>query len=101
VPRDAGRLEAARAEQMHVGVRLCDPGSPAGVQLDRVGVIWGNRKALGELHEGLCFSSTWVKDVKVVDLESRVRNDWSPQVFENTGNCFGRGGVETVPALRG
>ena len=35
VPRDAGRLEAARAEQPHVGVSLRDPGSPAGVQLDR------------------------------------------------------------------
>jgi hypothetical protein len=69
VSRDARRLEAARAEQPHIGIRLRDSDSPARIQLDREDMTIRNTKAVGELHEGLSFSSTWVQNVHILGPE--------------------------------
>ncbi len=97
VPRDAGSLEAARSEEPNVGVSLCDPGSPAGVQLNRENVVLRNTKALGELHEGLGFSGTWVEDVYILGLGLLIRR-WvrDLQVPEDTDDRRWRCRVEAL-----
>ena len=56
-----------------------------------------NAKALGELHEGLGFSSTWVEDIDILALEllirGRIRN---LQVPENAGNSLGLGRIKSL-----
>jgi hypothetical protein len=85
VSRDPGRLEAARTEQSNIGVRLCDPGGPAGIQLDRENVTIRNSKALTKLYEGLSFASAWVEDVYVIDLESGIGDIRYLEVLQDAG----------------
>jgi hypothetical protein len=46
-------------------------------------------KALGDLHEGLGFTSTRGEDVEAIDLESRVGDHRPSQILEDADDCFG------------
>jgi hypothetical protein len=54
--------------ELDVGIGLGDGIDAWDVQFERASANTRNRKALGELREGLSFSSTGVEDSQVVDL---------------------------------
>ena len=59
-----------------------------------------SKGALGDLHEGLCFSGAGIEYVAVVDFESRVGDQRSPQVLEDCRGRDGRSGVKALLSWR-